>query len=279
MRAIADLGITNVTSTVIATRGERLALTRTRYSGRDQGPEAFRTDALPSSRSTPTSGSRRSSVRPRRHRRRLRRARCPVPRRRSGRPRAHVVGHRQDYAAFNRHELPRRADWVTIDHRRLATFESSDLTATIRAMWDLTPDLSIHIEAVHRLSDFGAVVTHAAHGTSQEGFDAEWRKIDLSRSKATGSTVAKSSTRQTSTPRSPDSTNCNRKRRGWKTRQAKWRALQAHFAARDWDAMAEILADDFPLTIAVGWWARESARSRSPDREHASDRRPRYRRT
>ena len=33
-------------------------------------------------------------VRPRRHRRRLRGTRRPIPRRRSGRPRAHVVGHR-----------------------------------------------------------------------------------------------------------------------------------------------------------------------------------------
>ena len=30
---------------------------------------------------------------------------------------------------------------------------------------------------MHRLSDLGAVVTHAAYGTSQEGFDAEWRGI------------------------------------------------------------------------------------------------------
>ena len=42
-----------------------------------------------------------------------------------------------------------------------------------------TPDLSIYIEAVHRLSNLGAVVTHVAHGTSQEGFDAEWRMINL----------------------------------------------------------------------------------------------------
>ncbi len=54
------------------------------------------------------------------------------------------------------------------------------MTAYIRtAIWDLTPDLSIRIEAVHRLSSFGAVVTHAAHGTSQDGFAAEWRVIDL----------------------------------------------------------------------------------------------------
>ena len=38
LRAIADLGLTKVTSTVIATRGERLALTRTRFSGSDQRP-------------------------------------------------------------------------------------------------------------------------------------------------------------------------------------------------------------------------------------------------
>ncbi len=46
-------------------------------------------------------------------------------------------------------------------------------------MSDLTPDLNIYIEAVHRLSDFGAVVTHVAHGTSREGLDAEWRMIEL----------------------------------------------------------------------------------------------------
>ena len=36
------------------------------------------------------------------------------------------------------------------------------MTAYIRAAWDTTPDLSIYVEAVHRLSDLGAVVTHAA---------------------------------------------------------------------------------------------------------------------
>ena len=32
---------------------------------------------------------------------------------------------------------------------------------------------------MHRLSDFGAVVTHTAYGTSPEGFDAEWRMIQV----------------------------------------------------------------------------------------------------
>ena len=60
-----------------------------------------------------------------------------------------------------------------------ATIDAGDLPAYLRAAWDLTPDLSIYIEAVHRLSDLGAIVTQAAHGTSQEGFDAEWRMIEL----------------------------------------------------------------------------------------------------
>ena len=84
------------------------------------------------------------------------------------------------YAAFNRHELPATPDWVTVDHRRATPFASSDHDRSpSRAIWDLTPDLKIYIEAVHRLNSFGAVITHAGHGTSQEGFDAEWRAIDL----------------------------------------------------------------------------------------------------
>ena len=84
-----------MTSTVIATRGERLVLSRVRLSGRDQRPEAFHTEVLgivEIDADERIVASRH--VRPRRHRRRLRGTRCPLPRRRSGRPRAHMVGHR-----------------------------------------------------------------------------------------------------------------------------------------------------------------------------------------
>ena len=46
MRAIADLWMTNATSTVIATRGGRLVLFRVGFSDHDQEPEAFRTEVL-----------------------------------------------------------------------------------------------------------------------------------------------------------------------------------------------------------------------------------------
>jgi hypothetical protein len=83
-------------------------------------------------------------------------------------------------AGFNRHELPAiTPDYVMVDHRPLITIESGDLAASIRAIWDLTPDLRIHMEAVHRLNDLGAVVTHTAYGYTPEGFDAEWPMIGI----------------------------------------------------------------------------------------------------
>ena len=162
MRAVADLGATNITSDVIATRGERLALVSYPLSSRDQRPEAFHTEIARHRRDRrrrPDRGDRH--VRPRRHRRRLRGTRRPVL---AGEAAAHahtwsVIA--QAYAAFNRHELPATTpDWVNIDHRRGLRFAPGDMTAYIRATWDLAPDISIYIEAVHRLSDLGAVVTH-----------------------------------------------------------------------------------------------------------------------
>ncbi len=82
------------------------------------------------------------------------------------------------YAALNRRELPPTTpDWVNIDHRRTTAFAPGDAIASLQATWDLTSDFAIHIETVHRLTDLGAAFTYAAHGTSQDGFDAEWREI------------------------------------------------------------------------------------------------------
>jgi hypothetical protein len=49
----------------------------------------------------------------------------------------------------------------------------------IRATYDIAPNVKGHIEAVHRLTNLGAVATEVVTGTSQEGFDAEWREIGL----------------------------------------------------------------------------------------------------
>jgi len=84
------------------------------------------------------------------------------------------------FAAMNRRELPAAAPgWVNVDHRRLATIESGDLIASLRALWELMSDLSFRIEAVHRLSHLGALFTRVANGTSHDGLDAEWRCAEI----------------------------------------------------------------------------------------------------
>ena len=71
-------------------------------------------------------------------------------------------------------------DYVIVDHQlHHETIEASGLVEHLRASWDLTPDLFMYIEAVHRLTDLGVVVTLAVHGISTEGFDAEWRIVEL----------------------------------------------------------------------------------------------------
>ena len=181
MRAVADLGITNVTSTVMATRGERLILTRARYSGRDQGPDAYLTEVL---------GVYEQDAED------LIAAVVTFDfddidaafaeldaRYAAGEAAAHahtwsVIA--SAYAGLNRRELAATTpDWVNIDHRRGIAAARGDLTPYIRAAWDVMAHIKEHIEAVHRLTNLGAVVTRVSKGTSKEGFDAEWREIDV----------------------------------------------------------------------------------------------------
>jgi hypothetical protein len=146
--------------------------------------------------------------------------------------------------AFNRHEMP-MADWVTIDHRLLVTADTSDLPALIRDVWNLTPDLSTHVEAVHQLSSFGAVITRTARGTSREGFDAEWRmiqvltvegdrinRIQLFDENDMDAALTRFDELHPQAPRLENAATT--------VDQRFW----IHFAARDWDAMSGLLAVD-----------------------------------
>jgi hypothetical protein len=84
------------------------------------------------------------------------------------------------YAALNRHELPPTTpDWVSIDHRLGPSFAPGDFIEYSQAAFDLAPEIRIYIEAVHRLTDTGAIVSHVARGASRDGFEAEWSEISL----------------------------------------------------------------------------------------------------
>ena len=166
---------------VIATRGGRLVLRRARFSGRDQRPDAFHTDVLDIVEINADDRIAASVV-------------FDLDdidaafeeldaRYLAGEAAAHahtwsVIA--EAYAAFNRGELSATTpDCVNIDHRLRETIAPATRAPYIRAARDIAPDFSVYIEAVHRLSDLGAVVTHVTHGTSQEGFEAEWRMIQL----------------------------------------------------------------------------------------------------
>ena len=140
---------------------------------------------------------------------------------------------------------PITPDCVTIDHRRVTAFAPGEMIEYIRAGWDLEQTIRTYVEVVHRLSDLGAVCTDAAHGVSREGFDAEWRGVDIMTVEGDmvnrceifdeadlDAALARFDQLSRPAPRLENAAS-----------QAAERYM-ANFAARDWDALAKVLADD-----------------------------------
>jgi hypothetical protein len=247
MRAIADLGTTFLTST-IATRGEHLALTHERLSFRDQGSEGFLTDVLVVVEINADERIVASvSFDPNDIDAALKELDARYL---AGEAAAHsktwsaVV---EALAAFTRREPPATTpDAVYVDHRPLVTTDAVDLSASLRVMSDLISDVSIYVEAVHRLDEVGSVVTQTVKGTSQEGFDAEWRMINvftvedelISRTEVfDGADLDAALARfEELQPRAPQLENA--------ASQVEQRFM-TYFGTRNWDAIAELIADDF----------------------------------
>ena len=178
-RATAEVWMSDVQAAVIATRGERLALFRFTFASQDSLPEAFQAAALGVIEVNDDNRFASTAVFDPDD---LDAAFEELDARyRAGEAaaHAHTWSHMtQSYAALNRHELPPTTpDFVNIDHRRGITFEPGELIPYVLATWDVAPDLQMCIESVHRLTNTGAVITHTGYGTSQDGFDAEWREI------------------------------------------------------------------------------------------------------
>lgn len=179
MQAIANIGVKTISSNLVATRGERLALSRVCFSGNDPRPEAFSTEVLgiieidANDRITVVTVFDLDDIDA---------AFAELDARYlAGEAAAYPEvwsAITEGYAALNRHEAPQvTPDFQDVDHRHGVAFMSGDLFPYIHAAWDVSPDLKTHIETVHRLNKLGAVITQTAHGSSDEGFDAEWRQI------------------------------------------------------------------------------------------------------
>ena len=107
-------------------------------------------------------------------------------------------------------------------------------------------DVSIYIaESVHRLSELGAVVTQTLNGTSKEGLDVEYRMIDIFT--VEGDLLSRC---EVFDEADLDAALARFDELHPQARQLENAASQVeqrfltYFAARDWDAMAELLADD-----------------------------------
>ena len=246
-RATADIGSQDVTTTVIATRGERLELTRARYSGRDHGTDAFLTEVLVIAEINADNRIAAIVVFD------LDDIKTAVEEldARYLADEAAVHSHlwsviARAYAAMNRHELPAATpDWETVDHRRGIAFAPGDMTEIIRSGWEVAPDATNYIEAVHRLSDLGAVFTHAAYGTSPDGFAAEWRMVVLLT--ADGEPINRceifdEADIDAALARFDELSQPAPRLENAATRV--YQRLQEYFLARDWDALTETLAED-----------------------------------
>ncbi|HEY3925569.1 MAG TPA: hypothetical protein VGL75_13485, partial [Acidothermaceae bacterium] len=244
-QATVDVGFTMTMLGAMAIRGERLALTRVRVSGPD--PEANQNDALNIVEIDADDRIVADVVFDIEY---VGAAIAELDARYlAGEAAAHsrtwslVTG---AFAAINRHELPELTpDWVNIDHRHGATFAPGDMTAFVHDLFEDAPDIDVYVEAVHRLNNLGVVVTHRAHGTSRQGFEAEWREIGifmfdgdlLSRCELFDEAdlaAALARFEQLSRPLARLENAASRV----------YERFMATFAARDWDAMAQLLAND-----------------------------------
>ncbi|MDT5080135.1 MAG: hypothetical protein QOJ80_4772 [Mycobacterium sp.] len=248
IEAAVGIGVRDTASDVIATRGERLVLSRFKTWGLDKGPDAFHSDVLEIvelnvdekilARLTFDPDDFDSAL-----------AELDA-RYLAGEAATHartwtvITG---GNAALNRRELqPAAPDCVSIDHRRGAAFASGEMEAYLRAGIDLDQNIRTYIEVVHRLSDLGAVFTHAGHGVSHEGFDAEWRGVDLLT--VEGETVSRAEIFDEADLAAAIARFDELSRPSTQLENATSRAADRYLkraVGRDWDAIAEMLADDY----------------------------------
>ncbi|MFZ1164986.1 BTAD domain-containing putative transcriptional regulator, partial [Mycobacterium sp.] len=176
-----DLLVAQTVSDVIATRGDRLILTRTRFSRVDESPDAFAVDLL---YVIEINADERISAIIAFDSNDIDAAYAELDARYlAGEGAAHaptwsvIAG---VFVAHNRREVAASTpDVVSIDHRRAAAFAPGQGQEYIRAGWDLDQTLNVYIEKAHRVNDLGAVFTWVGFGTSHEGFDAEWRGVEI----------------------------------------------------------------------------------------------------
>ena len=135
------------------------------------------------------------------------------------------------------------AGLVYTDHRRVA-FAPGDFGRAVEELWALVPDARYRTTVVHALDAHGTVVKFVIEGTDVHGNELQWPRVLLL-------SVGREETRlEVYEEDDVDAALARFEELRPQARRLENAASQAverylaHFAARDWDALAKVLADD-----------------------------------
>src|SRR3954447_10156897 len=181
LKAMADLvGDVKLTCKTIATRGDRLALRRLRFSEQDRQREAFYNEMVGIVEIN--ADNRLSSH--------VVFAPDDIDAAFEELDARYLAGEAAPYAGVwhsvtdtlgeaNRHELgPIMSGLTYIDHRRVS-FGSNNFGRAVPELWTLVPNARYRVTAIHALDAHGTVATLVIEGTDSRGNELQWPRIVL----------------------------------------------------------------------------------------------------
>ena len=243
VRLIAELGTKNITTDTLAIRGEHLVLSRVRFSGRGRRPDAFHTELL---RIVEIAADERIVAVIDLDPDDLDAAFEELDARYVGGEAAPYTQSWQilmdTLGELNRHERGPTLEGLSyVDHRPIP-FAPGDYGRAIEDLWELVPDARYRATAVHVLDARGTVVTLGIEGTDSHANELHWARscswvfdearVDVYEEDDLDAALARFDELSRPAQRLENAATKVEER------------FQACFAARDWAAMGEILADD-----------------------------------
>nr|WP_096441155.1 BTAD domain-containing putative transcriptional regulator [Mycobacterium shigaense] len=243
LRSIAGVGITNITSTVIAIRGERLVLTYGYLSSPNQEHEAFFTDTV----TVIEIDSKEKIIGL------VSFDADDVDAAFAELDARYLAGEAAPYARMwqsavetlaeaNRHEPgPMLRSLRYTDHRRVS-FGPEDFGRAIEELWTLVPDARYRVPSVHALDSHATVSSVIIEGTDVHGNQLQWARtilqvldeprFEVFEEDDVDAALARFEELRPRTPRLANAASQTLDQ------------FLAYFAVRGWDAMAELLAHD-----------------------------------
>ena len=160
---------------------------------------------------------------------------------------AHVLQPVMDTVGeLNRHKPgPMLGRLAFADHRRVPFGSAENYGRAIEELWTLVPDARYWTKAVHALDAHGLVSTLVIEGTDAHGNELQWGRTFLFLSDGPQVEVYEEDDVDVALARFEELRPQARRLENAASQVAE--RYSAHFAARDWDALAKVLADDISV--------------------------------